>query len=87
MVHRRYFETAEWEGIPSQWWYGGGTDITPAYVYDEDMKHFHGSYKQVCDAHDPEFYHKFRTWYATMHVTLLSLCFVHNLLAWFCFER
>eukprot|EP00892_Ulva_mutabilis_P011123 jgi/Ulvmu1/8383/UM042_0090.1 len=58
----RYFQTAEWEGVPPQWWYGGGTDITPAYVYDEDMKHFHGSYKQVCDNHDPEWYPRFRKW-------------------------
>lgn len=59
----RYFETAEWEGIAPQWWYGGGTDITPSYIYDDDMKHFHGSYKKICDGHDPAFYPKFRQWY------------------------
>ncbi len=37
----------EWNGIPGQWWFGGGTDITPSYVNEEDMKHFHGTYK-VC---------------------------------------
>eukprot|EP01025_Chloroclados_australasicus_P008263 TRINITY_DN12894_c0_g1_i1.p3 TRINITY_DN12894_c0_g1~~TRINITY_DN12894_c0_g1_i1.p3 ORF type:complete len:284 (-),score=40.00 TRINITY_DN12894_c0_g1_i1:707-1483(-) len=58
----RYFETQEWQGIPPQWWYGGGTDITPSYVYDEDMKHFHGAYKDVCNKHDPQFYQKFRQW-------------------------
>lgn len=62
----RYFETAEWEGVPPQWWYGGGTDITPSYVYDEDMKHFHGTYKKVCDNHDPEFYPRFRKWCAPL---------------------
>ena len=41
----RYFETEEWNGIPGQWWFGGGTDITPSYLYAEDMKHFHGTYK------------------------------------------
>ena len=30
------------------WWFGGGTDITPAYVDEEDMRHFHGMYKKVC---------------------------------------
>ena len=25
--------------------YGGGTDITPSYLDEEDMKHFHGTYK------------------------------------------
>ena len=49
--------------MPSQWWYGGGTDITPSYVYDEDMKHFHGTYKKVCDNHDPEWYPRFQKWY------------------------
>lgn len=63
-TRRRYFETAEWSGIPPQWWFGGGTDITPSYVYDEDMKHFHGTYKAVCDRHDPAYYEKFRQWCA-----------------------
>jgi coproporphyrinogen III oxidase len=58
----RYFETEPWAGLPGQWWFGGGTDITPAYVYEEDMKHFHGSYKSVCDRHDPAFYPKFKSW-------------------------
>jgi coproporphyrinogen III oxidase len=44
---RRYFETEEWNGIPGQWWFGGGTDITPSYVIKEDMEHFHGTYKKV----------------------------------------
>ncbi|KAL3935103.1 MAG: hypothetical protein SGARI_003109 [Bacillariaceae sp.] len=41
---------------------GGGTDITPVYVDEEDMKHFHGTYKDVCDRHDPEYYAKFKKW-------------------------
>ena len=58
----RYFETDEWRGVPGQWWFGGGTDITPSYLYTEDMEHFHGAYKAVCDAHDPAFYPKFKSW-------------------------
>ena len=58
----RYFETDEWRGVPGQWWFGGGTDITPSYLYTEDMEHFHGAYKAVCDAHDPAFYPKFKGW-------------------------
>lgn len=58
----RYFETDDWNGIPGQWWFGGGTDITPSYLYPEDLKHFHGVYKAVCDRHDPEFYPKFKSW-------------------------
>jgi coproporphyrinogen III oxidase len=53
----RYFET---EG--GTWWFGGGTDITPAYLDNDDMKHFHGTYKTICDKHDKEFYPKFKAW-------------------------
>ncbi|MEW5315526.1 MAG: hypothetical protein WDW38_006947 [Sanguina aurantia] len=58
----RYFETEDWNGIPGQWWFGGGTDITPSYVNKDDMEHFHGSYKKVCDKHDPTYYAKFKQW-------------------------
>ncbi|KAF9672152.1 hypothetical protein SADUNF_Sadunf11G0011000 [Salix dunnii] len=40
----RYFETdapQDVPGAPRQWWFGGGTDLTPAYIFDEDVKHFH----------------------------------------------
>jgi len=53
----RYFETDG--GI---WWFGGGTDITPSYLDVDDMKHFHGKYKEVCDKHDPQFYSKCKKW-------------------------
>ena len=53
----RYFETDG--GV---WWFGGGTDITPAYLFEEDMAHFHGTYKDICDKHDPEYYQKFKKW-------------------------
>mmetsp|Transcript_3935 Transcript_3935/g.7158 ORF Transcript_3935/g.7158 Transcript_3935/m.7158 type:complete len:379 (+) Transcript_3935:263-1399(+) len=53
----RYFET---EG--GVWWFGGGTDITPSYVFDEDVKHFHGVYKKVCDKHDPAYFPKMKKW-------------------------
>ena len=58
----RYFETEEFMGIPAQWWFGGGTDITPSYIDLDDMKHFHGTYKAVCDRHDPAYYDKFKKW-------------------------
>ena len=37
-------------------WFGGGTDLTPYYLFKEDAKHFHQTYKDVCDAFDPSFY-------------------------------
>jgi coproporphyrinogen III oxidase len=41
-------------------WFGGGTDLTPYYLFEEDAKHFHGAYKNVCDKFDPTFYPKFK---------------------------
>jgi coproporphyrinogen III oxidase len=43
----RYFETdapRDVAGAPKAWWFGGGTDLTPSYIFDEDVAHFH----QVC---------------------------------------
>lgn len=53
----RYFETDG--GV---WWFGGGTDITPAYLNEDDMVHFHSTYKNACDKHDPTFYPTFKKW-------------------------
>lgn len=41
-------------------WFGGGTDLTPYYLFEEDAKHFHHTYKRVCDSFDPAFYPKFK---------------------------
>lgn len=35
------FECTDAPGAPRQWWFGGGTDYTPAYIFEEDVKHFH----------------------------------------------
>lgn len=53
----RLFQT---EG--GNWWFGGGTDITPSFLDEDDMKHFHTVYKEVCDRHDPNYYRKFKQW-------------------------
>lgn len=41
-------------------WFGGGTDLTPYYLFEEDAKHFHQTYKKVCDDFDTGFYPKFK---------------------------
>lgn len=41
-------------------WFGGGTDLTPYYLFEEDAKHFHQTYKDVCDKFDPSFYPTFK---------------------------
>ena len=61
----RYFETDApegAEGAPRAWWFGGGTDLTPSYIFNDDAAHFHGTLKDVCDKHDEEFYPRFKEW-------------------------
>ena len=41
-------------------WFGGGTDLTPFYLFEEDARHFHKTYQAVCDRFDPIFYSKFK---------------------------
>ena len=41
-------------------WFGGGTDLTPYYLFEEDARHFHQTYKNVCDSFDGSFYYKFK---------------------------
>ena len=36
-------------------WYGGGADLTPYYLFDDDATAFHGFYRQLCNEHDPDF--------------------------------
>ncbi|MBD0333708.1 MAG: oxygen-dependent coproporphyrinogen oxidase [Chitinophagaceae bacterium] len=41
-------------------WFGGGTDLTPYYLFEEDAKHFHQTYKNVCDQFDETLYSAFK---------------------------
>ncbi|MFD2572137.1 oxygen-dependent coproporphyrinogen oxidase [Spirosoma soli] len=53
----RYFEMSTGHN-----WFGGGIDLTPHYVVDEDARWFHQYLKTVCDRHNPDYYPKFKTW-------------------------
>ncbi|XP_065566722.1 oxygen-dependent coproporphyrinogen-III oxidase-like isoform X3 [Artemia franciscana] len=57
----RYFEVEDDTG-DKIWWFGGGTDLTPYYLNEDDAKHFHKTLKQACDKHGPAFYPKFKKW-------------------------
>ncbi|MEO6638453.1 MAG: oxygen-dependent coproporphyrinogen oxidase [Ginsengibacter sp.] len=41
-------------------WFGGGTDLTPYYLFEEDAKYFHQVYKDVCDEFNLSFYPDFK---------------------------
>jgi coproporphyrinogen III oxidase len=42
-------------------WFGGGIDLTPSYLYPEDIIHFHSTLKKVCEKHNYP-YQKFKVW-------------------------
>ena len=46
----------------SKAWFGGGGDLNPPIPYDEDTAEFHAAYRKACDAHDPEYYPRFKAW-------------------------
>ncbi|KAF2182776.1 coproporphyrinogen III oxidase [Zopfia rhizophila CBS 207.26] len=61
-LNYRYFETADEYGNTNAWWYGGGCDLTPCYLFDEDAIHFHNAIKSACDKHDKAYYPRFKKW-------------------------
>jgi coproporphyrinogen III oxidase len=57
----RYFERGDGSEEGS-WWFGGGADLTPSYLFEEDALHFHATHKAACDRHDPTFYPRYKQW-------------------------
>lgn len=41
-------------------WFGGGSDLTPYYLWTEDAAHFHQVWKQACDSYRPDAYAEFK---------------------------
>lgn len=56
----RYFEMYENDGTIVDSWFGGGLDLTPYYLFEEDAVHFHQVCKEVCDRHDVADYALFK---------------------------
>ena len=51
----------------TQWWFGGGMDLTPvldrARTQDHpDAMDFHAACKTACDAHAPDYHDRFKAW-------------------------
>jgi coproporphyrinogen III oxidase len=53
----RYFEMSD-----GTKWLGGGIDLTPHYIVEEDARMFHLELKKVCDKHHQDYYSKFKNW-------------------------
>ena len=62
----RYFEITEPAAEGEQtgkivaWWFGGGSDLTPSYLDEEDARHFHTTLKDACQ--NDELYSTFKKW-------------------------
>ena len=56
----RYFEMYDTNKNCIDQWFGGGLDLTPYYLFNEDSRHFHEQCKKACDLHHPDFYNTFK---------------------------
>ena len=41
-------------------WFGGGSDLTPTFINDDDTYAFHRGFKAACDLHSPDYYPRFK---------------------------
>lgn len=56
----RFFEMYDAEGQGLDSWFGGGSDLTPYYLFEEDAQHFHQEQKNAADPHGQELYPRFK---------------------------
>lgn len=56
----RYFEVYDEQGTVMDAWFGGGTDLTPYYLFEDDAIHFHSVQKKCCDEFDASLYPQFK---------------------------
>lgn len=61
-LNYRYFETWNEDGTPQTWWFGGGADLTPSYLYEEDAQLFHQNHKDALDKYDTALYPAYKKW-------------------------
>lgn len=54
-MNTRYLRT-------SRSWFGGGADLNPPLPREEDTAFFHDVLKAACDAHDADYYPRFKAW-------------------------
>ena len=43
-------------------WFGGGADLTPMIANEGDTTFFHRALKDCCDAHDSDYYRRYKDW-------------------------
>jgi coproporphyrinogen III oxidase len=48
--------------VTTKSWFGGGTDLNPAFPVAADTAEFHAALKTVCDGSDPAYFEKYKKW-------------------------
>lgn len=56
----RYFELYDRQHNRIDSWFGGGMDLTPYYLFEEDAIHFHKTLQQTCSLFNKDFYPEFK---------------------------
>lgn len=56
----RYFELYDKDGKRLDCWFGGGSDLTPYYIFEEDAKYFHQTLKDTMDQFGADLYPKYK---------------------------
>lgn len=56
----RYFELYDENNELADCWFGGGVDLTPYYLFEEDVEFFHQKLLAVCNVFDASLYPKFK---------------------------
>lgn len=56
----RYFELSDDRDKIVDRWFGGGTDLTPYYVFEEDGRHFHNTLKNAMRPFGDDLYYKYK---------------------------
>jgi len=46
----------------SRAWFGGGSDLTPTFAFEEDTRDFHRALECACDSYRPGAYAEFKAW-------------------------
>jgi coproporphyrinogen III oxidase len=49
-------------GLEDVFWFGGGMDLTPYYVFEEDARHFHQTNKDALAPHSTTAYADYKKW-------------------------
>jgi len=52
---------AEGDGA-TVWWFGGGYDLTPYYVFEDDARHWHATARDACAPFGAEVYPAHKRW-------------------------